>query len=509
MIGYDRLKVKSPYTIQHIRQLAMSWKPGEHGHLSLHALLQDTTTDHAAVEAAWQETITLYEDDGQQKATLFKGLITSVKITHTQGVYMLELEAKSSSIKLDIQKKRRSFQNTSQTYGALLSEVSSAYDGADVSCLIGDDVSISSPIVQYEETDWELMKRLASEFHSFVVCDILEETPKLYFGIPQGKERNAEQEVSYRASKDLIAYQQAGGAEAGLHDTDFFSYDISSKEVYAIGDRVQFRNKQMIVKEVSAQMVQGELQYEYRLVREDGLRQGIIHNAKLAGISLEGEILAVQGEQVKLKLDIDNKQPSSTAYWYPFAPTTGSMMYCMPQIGTKASLYLPEASGKGAIVIGSVRKNGDSSEKTGDPSTRYFGNEHGSELKLAPKVVAFAGASEDPLTFTLDDDLGISMISPTRLSLDATLDLTLYTPKRVLIKTTSQIIAKKKNADIGMSVESEYHLLGTAVALKGADRTTYPPYDDAPTVTEPDPKPPFNWKKLALNVLGGLAVVAQ
>ncbi|MGG4146242.1 hypothetical protein ABEW34_24365 [Paenibacillus algorifonticola] len=35
----------------------------------------------------------------------------------------------------------------------------------------------SEPVIQYEETNWELTIRLASQFQSVVICDILEETP--------------------------------------------------------------------------------------------------------------------------------------------------------------------------------------------------------------------------------------------------------------------------------------------------------------------------------------------
>nr|WP_226383563.1 hypothetical protein [Paenibacillus massiliensis] len=49
-------------------------------------------------------------------------------------------------------------------------------------------------------------------------------------------------------------------------------------------------------------------------------------------------MLAVRGEEVQLRLEIDKDDGLAEPHWYPFAPPTGSAMYCLPQVGTKASL---------------------------------------------------------------------------------------------------------------------------------------------------------------------------
>ncbi|NRZ57429.1 hypothetical protein DZE42_000568 [Clostridium beijerinckii] len=60
------------------------------------------------------------------------------------------------------------------------------------------------------------------------------------------------------------------------------------------------------------------------------------------------------------------------------------------------------------------------------------------------------------------------------------------------------------------------HFKGSNVIKDGSDRETYAPFDDEPKAgTKPEPpapppeeKKPFDWGKLATNVLAGLAVVA-
>ncbi|MFS0556141.1 hypothetical protein [Brevibacillus sp. 179-C9.3 HS] len=98
----------------------------------------------------------------------------------------------------------------------------------------------------------------------------------------------------------------------------------------------------------------------------------------------------------------------------------------MPQVGTQASLYFPDATGKQAMVLGSVRKNGDSCAKTGNPNIRYFGTEHGSELELSPTAINIVSGSKEPLKLTIDDNIGITMTSHKTQGLNAKEEISVY-----------------------------------------------------------------------------------
>ncbi|UHA74777.1 YwqJ-related putative deaminase [Paenibacillus sp. 481] len=512
IIGFDYLRAASPYGIKRIEDIRMEWRANEHGRLYLRGIVEDTAKVNAALQATADDVIRVYESGRESEKTLFEGIVTSVEMSHLNGVYTIEVEAASASFQLDVKRKKRSFQDTNMTYSALIREIIKTYPGYDVIESVGDGVKLGAPLFQYSETDWAFVKRLASHFSSVVVCDILEAKPRFYFGLPQGKSYTLSDETPYVAAKNLLAFQQAGGSAAGLHDTDFFTYEIESGERYLIGDEIQFRGLRMVVSEVRARMDRGQFIYTYLLSRREGVRQAIIHNDKLAGVSLEGEVLDVKGQQVKLHLEFDQEQSKSTAYWFPFAPPTGNVMYSMPQVGTNASLYVPDATGKRAIVIGCVRKNGGSCAKTSDPNIRYFGTEHGSELELSPTAINVVSGSKEPLSVSFDDKVGVTLTSHKKLTLNADGEISLYTPKRVVVSAQSQIFVKKRNVPSGFAIESEFHFLGENVLLEGQDRTTFPPYNDEPKKGEPppppDPEPPFSWGKLAMNVLGGLAVVA-
>ena len=76
----------------------------------------------------------------------------------------------------------------------------------------------------------------------------------------------------------------------------------------------------------------------------------------------------MQNEQVKLHLNIDKNQDEGTAHWFNYAPPSVNIMYSMPLVGESARLYFPKESSEYPIVIGCIRKNGDTCDETSDSS---------------------------------------------------------------------------------------------------------------------------------------------
>ncbi len=512
VIGYDQLKVKCPYPLQHIHGLEIEWKPGEHAKLQLTGWMDEDIQMQMPLAASVQDQIEVTYGSFGAEQPLFRGLVNKVEAIRQNNRHEIVIEGISASSLWDIQKRKRTFPEQTQTYEELISKINTDYPGSSIAFHKGSDQETGEAILQYEETDWALTKRLASRLQTVVVCDMLESVkPRLHFGLPEGKTVTVPDDVPYTARKDLKAYQQAGGSEAGLHDTDFFRYELQHIEPFAIGDRVTFRDKKLVVREVHAIMDKGQLLFNYVLSREPGVRSLLITNPKAIGVSLEGTVLAVRGEEVKLKLDVDKDDGKADPHWYPFAPPTGGPMYSMPQVGTKASLYHPDGTGTRAQIIGSVRTNGASAPKTSDPNIRYYGSEHGSELKMAPDHVHVHGNPAGTMAISLEDGVGVTIRSPKKLTITGKEDIVLFSKKKVIIQAGEQIMAYKTGGTSGIAIEGEYHLLGEKVWADGSDRTAYAAYQDEPQKGTPPPPPdppkPFDWGKLGRNVLGGLAIV--
>ncbi|WP_252243974.1 MULTISPECIES: phage baseplate assembly protein V [unclassified Clostridium] len=149
----------------------------------------------------------------------------------------------------------------------------------------------------------------------------------------------------------------------------------------------------MYVREYEAYTNKDETIYEYKLCRKNGVWQTKLYNSLLNGASIEGKVLAVKEELVKLHLDIDENQSEEEAFWFRYASPSANIMYAMPRIGESVRLYFPSEGNEEPIVTGCVRKNGDTCGQTSDTTSRYFTSEHGSEIAILPGALNIEGGS--------------------------------------------------------------------------------------------------------------------
>ncbi|MBC2478222.1 late control protein D, partial [Clostridium beijerinckii] len=216
----------------------------------------------------------------------------------------------------------------------------------------------------------------------------------------------------------------------------------------------------------------------YKLCRKNGVWQSLIYNRLLKGAELEGIVLAVQGEELKVHLNIDENQSEADAYWFPYLPPSVNIMYSMPLAGESVRLYFPNESSEAPFVIGCVRKNGDTCEGTEDPASRYFHTEHGSEIAMLPGALNIIGGSEAPLSVTFEDETGATLTSPNGLSLNAGGEIVISTPNNVNISAQSQVLMTKGSTENGVSIEGEFHVKGSEVILNGNINEGYSPFAD-------------------------------
>ncbi|WP_260536592.1 hypothetical protein [Clostridium botulinum] len=111
----------------------------------------------------------------------------------------------------------------------------------------------------------------------------------------------------------------------------------------------------MYVREYEAYRNKEEIIYEYKLCRKNGVWQTKLYNSLLGGASVEGKVLAVDGERVKLHLNIDENQSEEEAFCFRYAPPTTNIMNAMPRIGENVRLYFPSEGNDEPIITGCVR----------------------------------------------------------------------------------------------------------------------------------------------------------
>ena len=92
------------------------------------------------------------------------GVISKLRIKETKaGALAVELLCSSKSILLDRIPRYRSFQDPTLTYIDIAQEVNKNYNDGETLVNVGEDMKeVSRMTIQYNETDWEYIKRLAS-----------------------------------------------------------------------------------------------------------------------------------------------------------------------------------------------------------------------------------------------------------------------------------------------------------------------------------------------------------
>lgn len=215
-------------------------------------------------------------------------------------------------------------------------------------------------------------------------------------------------------------------------------------------------------------------------------------------MSFVGSIVGTQGEQVEVAFDIDKTAAGGNRYG--FAPATGNLMYCMPQKGTKTSLYIGNGDEAQGIATGCIRTNGSTCEGTGSPEKKSFRSEHGKGMDLYPQRMGLDGGETGKITF--EDETGTTIESNGGLVLMAKEGIRLESMTGIAMQGMSDIMALYAEGASSLCVNGSVDMLGRLAGISASKYTGYPPYDDAPKEGE------FDWDGFTRNLAIGLGVVA-
>ena len=184
--------------------------------------------------------------------------------------------------------------------------------------------------------------------------------PRFYLGLPEGEKKELGEILSCDICFDGRYYAVSG--RCTVDRKDFICYDVVTGTRLSLGDRVTYEGRELTVSRKKTELVRGEVIFTYRLAGSSYTWVPWEDNLDYTGMSFVGAIVGTQGEQVEVAFDID--QTAAGGNRYGFAPATGNLMYCMPQKGTKTSLYIGNGNEAQGIATGCIRTNGSTCEGT-------------------------------------------------------------------------------------------------------------------------------------------------
>lgn len=449
------------YTIKALQQLEIKQQLNEHTSLHMTALLYDEQKENDIYDTKSGTQIAL-QQKGEKPKLLFQGVVTNIEIEKQKGVYFLEIQALSNTYLLDIKKVSRSFQNVAMTYIDMIKKVIKEYQGSDVIDNVTKGKAIENFIMQYQETDWEFIKRVASHFQAALFPFHLTDKPKFTIGMPKGENRGNLNQYHYRISKNVEQYLKSSQNEnKNLKELDTVLFYIETDKDFEIGDSVMFQNIPLYIKQKTAKMQQGVLVYEYILSNENSFTQDKLYHEGIIGLSLKGRVLEAIQDTVKVQLEIDAEQTKKEEA-YPFPYTTSytaegnSGWYCMPEVDDTVMIYFPTKEEKDAVGVNSLRVLEKGSDRLSDPAVKYFRTKNGKELKFSPEEILITccnGTDEQTgekhvIYIRLNEKNGIQIISTEPILLKSDQNIDLQAGDQIFFVAKEEIVFKCKTSQI-------------------------------------------------------------
>ncbi|WP_418026503.1 EndoU domain-containing protein [Paenibacillus sp. JJ1722] len=412
-IGYESLRFYGPFQPLHIEQLQITRVINDHAFLHISGMLSEEQGAACIGQDMEQEPIVIrqLDDQGQSLRRLFHGIVTRMSVHCVRGVYTFELEAASHSYQMDIKRKRRSYQDIHRTYDDLVTSLVRKYQYGDAIDTVSHYAKLETFVLQYEETDWAFLKRLASRFGSVLVPEVTAASPKVFFGMPEGKQHKVERDVFYRVRK---TFHELDTEKPGERASSYVTYMIESLQYYALGDLITLpigQGKELVVVRAVTTLADGLLRTRYDLQSEQDIRYARYENDQATGISLTGTVLKVQQDFVQLQLDIDPKQDPAKACWFPvstrYVAEEHSGWYDMPEVGEQVELYLPTHREQDAYVTDSLRQQ---RHTNGQPNVKVWQHVQGSGVEMSEYELTLSTSGE--FSITLHEGNGITIDSP-------------------------------------------------------------------------------------------------
>jgi hypothetical protein len=463
VVSYDEIQLILPYEIKYLCDLKIVKEINDHGKIYITGVIPDGKKDSCIQNASIKDIIEVKEKDGN---VLFKGVITQVDVKTVRDIYYVYIEGVSCTYELDVKKTKKSFQNKDMTYNELIKEVLKNYPGADFIDTAAEGKKTEKFIIQYDETDWEFLKRMASHFNVPLVPDFNNDKPKFWFGIPKGDSKGNLEEYHYSVSKTIGVYRELSENDIKeIEEKEFTYYEIETDKLLFIGDKVQYKNINLVVYKITSEIIKGVLKHLYVLAPEKGLSQKTILNNRVFKASVEGKIIDVEEDKVRIHLEIDDKQNKDEAYWFlysTFYTSEGSTgWYCMPEINDSVKLYFPTNKEEEGIVINSIRrtKKGD---KIDDPNVKYFRTKFKKE-KMYDKEQLMISAKDDKVLIRLHEDRGIEIFSDSEVKIKADENIEIGA-EEIDMKAADEVTMKCKSSSIKMNGTT--HIRGTLVKVR-------------------------------------------
>lgn len=389
------------------------------------------------------------EDEGGEKQILFHGLITSYTLEHVGTDIVLSLECMSGTCLLDRKRHLRTFQDIEKQYSDIIKYINC--QNQDAETIIGKqgDQALAEMVVQYNETDWEFLKRLASRMGCFLTAACHRKGSKYYWGIPELGRRKVADNRKYTVIKQMNEDMVKTAAGVLLTVNDTLIYRFRDREIYRIGEGIQFLGQDLYIYQIHMEYQGGECIHTYDLRTLQGLSTLRVLPEHMTGASMKGTVTQVKQDVVQVRVHSDENKESGNQRWFPYSTVysseDGTGWYCMPEVGDEIRLHLPSAKEEEAYVASAVHLKNETSRQ--NPDCKSIKNKYGKEILYTPDSLILT--NNDGLKIMLLDQQGILIESNKAVQISAQERITVSSNRAsVVMAATEQVTLQSAGAEL-------------------------------------------------------------
>lgn len=450
-------------SVENILSCRVEGKIGEHSSLFLSAYIENGDT--VAYEIPFCQPLELYAG----KEAIFFGVVSHARVCHLSELSVLELEGKSYSWMMDMEKRSRSFQNPQMSYRELAEIVLQDYPGSKM-IFSAQDAPIGSLILQYEETDWGFLKRVMSRIGAALTPESRCEGIALYAGIPELGVKEIPCRIR-QMEKDMETYYYLKANKRQVRTIDFTRYMVSAREPLGIFEQIEAGGTSLTVYGFQYIFEGQEMEGTYGLQLTGGLVKAETFPMQIIGVALMGTVTAVSGDRVQAALEIDGNSGREPVFWFPYstmsASPNGSGWYCMPEVGDDVRIYFPSKYEREAVALSAVSNYetpGGGEDRMVDPASRYLRTKSGQELLLTPGYMRLS-SSGGMASLTIQSDGSVSLAAAKAVHMIAEEKITLQAKGKMILHAQEQVSLQGMEGGSVSLGDGKAVLRGTTVNL--------------------------------------------
>ncbi|MEY8320677.1 hypothetical protein AAK894_06270 [Lachnospiraceae bacterium 46-61] len=439
------LMIAIPFTIKKITDINIVQKCNAHAVANITVVLEDGQNIQDIYSLNQKTNVVLKNKTND--TILFSGALMGITLSILQGVYTATLTVKSYTCFMDIKQKSRSFQYDKNTYQNIFQNIiQNDYQG-DFIDTASNGKTQDNIIIQYHETDWEFLLRVASQIHAVVIADIFSDKPKMYIGVPHGENHKSEcyhYQIT-RQTADYMLQQQYTQQKSLL---DFTYLDIETEQNYNMGDNVIFQNISFVIMEKQMQLKHSKIICKYKMCKKEGIFINSYDNNVLKGVSIEGKVIDVKRDCLKLHLCIDETQDVNQAHWFPYntpyAAEGQTGFYSMPQIGDSVLLYCPKSCECECYVKTTVRKQKHKNSETNSIEQKCLETIHNKKMMLSPTQYCFS-TEKSSIDMTYQSGMAIISCDGIKIHTDSFMRLE---ANKIIVEGRDRVVAITPSANV-------------------------------------------------------------